>query len=91
MATKTYTLLVTVTSDEDECIRAPALADAIKGALETGIKHVLIGGVMCNVDPVLSAEVAAFDGDATHLMCVPMSDQVRLRTTRRLHASLRAA
>ncbi len=61
MATKTYTLLVTVTSDEDECIRAPALADAIKGALETGIKRVLIGGVMCNVDPVLSAEVDAME------------------------------
>lgn len=89
MATKTYTLLVTITSDEDECIAAPALADAIKGALETGINGVVIGGRPDQiVDPVHSAEADAFDGDVTRF---PINSRDPVKAARKLHAALRAA
>lgn len=93
MQTKTFTLLVTITDDGISAAFNPKhLADAVKGALETGISGVVIDGKpdqhLC---PVASAEVDVFHGDATHLMCVQMDQQATLRAARRLHANLRAA
>lgn len=42
-----------------------------------------------NLPPVVSAEVDAFNGDATHLMCVDMSSQNALRSARSMHSQLR--
>lgn len=81
------------------------LAAAVQGALENGIHSFMLDSAQAealqaegnpgvkagehNLPPVSSASVDAFAGDATHLMCVAMPEQGRLRATRRLHAELR--
>lgn len=43
------------------------------------------------LSPVAAASVDAFNGDATHLMCVNRGQQAPLRAARRVHAELRSS
>ena len=65
MTTRTYTLLVTITDEPSAPVFSETvLADAVKGALETGIRGVVIDGIPDAVVPsVHAATVDAFAGN----------------------------